>query len=214
MQTLSFANPPRRVLWLGAHSDDIEIGCGGTLLRLFEAYPEVEVRWAVFGAREQRAAEARRSAEAMLERTASPVIDVFGFRDGFFPYQGADIKDCFETLKSVFTPDVVFTHQREDAHQDHRLLNELTWNTYRNNFILEYEIPKYDGDFGAPNMFVHVNEDTARAKIDHLMSFFATQRDKHWFTPDLFSAVLRIRVMESASPSGLAEAFYCRKITI
>ena len=214
MQTLSFANPPRRVLCLGAHSDDIEIGCGGSLLRLFEEYPEVEVRWAVFGAREQRAAEARRSAEAILARAGSSVIDVFGFRDGFFPYQGADIKDCFETLKSVFTPDVVFTHQRNDAHQDHRLLNELTWNTYRNHFILEYEIPKYDGDFGAPNVFVHVNEDTARAKIDHLMSFFATQRDKHWFTPDLFSAVLRIRGMESASPSGFAEAFYCRKITL
>ncbi len=212
MQTLSFTSPPRRILCLGAHSDDLEIGCGGTLLRLLHSFPGVEVCWMVFGAREQRAEEARRSAEAFLARSATPAIDVRGFRDGFFPYLGDEIKVCFEELKSRFAPDLIFTHQGRDAHQDHRLLNELTWNTFRNHLILEYEIPKYDGDFGSPNVFVYLDEQTVHAKVDHLMTYFATQRDKHWFTRDLFMSVLRIRGMESASPSGFAEAFYSRKV--
>ncbi len=214
MQALTFASPPRRVLCLGAHSDDIEIGCGGTVFRLLAMCPEADVRWVVFGAGGERAAEARQSAELMLAQASSRTIDVHGFRDGYFPYTGAEIKDCFEALKSAFLPDVIFTHQARDAHQDHRLVNELTWNTFRNHLILEYEIPKYDGDFGVPNVYFHLDRETCQAKIDHLLACFGTQRGKHWFTSDLFYSLLRIRGMESASPSGFAEAFYSKKIAL
>jgi LmbE family N-acetylglucosaminyl deacetylase len=214
MQQLSFARPLKRILCLGAHSDDIEIGCGGTILRLTAERPDLEIHWVVFGAQGPRADEARQSAELFLRAAGSRTIVVHSFHDGFFPYQGAEIKNCFEALKAQFAPDLVFTHRSQDAHQDHRLINELTWNTFRHHLILEYEIPKYDGDLSNPNVYVHLDADVCRAKVDHLLACFGTQRSKHWFASDLFYAMLRLRGMESVSPSGFAEALYARKIVL
>lgn len=200
----------RRVLCLGAHADDIEIGCGGTILRLAAERRDLEVRWVVFSSNEVRAAEARASAAAFLEGVRSTVV-IRSFRDGYLPWAGAAIKDEFEALKKDFAPDLIFTHQRHDLHQDHRLVSDLTWNTWRNHFILEYEIPKLDGDFGSPNLFSPLPAATLERKISLVVRHFATQTGKLWFTPDLFHAVARIRGMECAAPEALAEAFYCRK---
>jgi LmbE family N-acetylglucosaminyl deacetylase len=205
---------PRRVLAIGAHSDDIEIGCGGTLLKLIEQQAVSEVCWVVLSGGTDRAAEARASAEAMLEGVPKADIRLCDFPDGFFPYEGQRIKDFFEQLKAELSPDVVFTHQRADLHQDHRVCCELTWNTFRDHLILEYEVPKYDGDMSAPNAFVPIEEHLHRRKIDHLMSHFGTQRSKRWFQEDLFSSLLRLRGMECNSPSSYAEAFFCRKAVL
>lgn len=202
-----------RVLCLGAHSDDIEIGCGGTILRLIHENPEIEVAWVVFSAVGKRGDEARNSAEEYLRDVPRKQIMVHKFMDGYFPYHGAEIKDIFEQLKRDVMPDLILTHYRHDLHQDHRLLCELTWNTWRDHFILEYEIPKYDGDLGAPNFFVHLDQELCNTKIDALVRFFQTQGNKHWFTPETFQAILRIRGVECKSPGGYAEAFYCRKIS-
>jgi LmbE family N-acetylglucosaminyl deacetylase len=204
----------RRVLAIGAHSDDIEIGCGGTLLKLIEQQAVSEVCWVVLSGGTDRADEARRSAEALLEGVPQTQILLRDFPDGFFPYEGQRIKDFFEALKADFSPDVVFTHQRADLHQDHRVCCELTWNTFRDHLILEYEVPKYDGDMSAPNAFVPIDEHLHRRKIDHLMSFFGSQRSKRWFQEDLFSSLLRLRGMECNSPSSYAEAFFCRKAVL
>lgn len=201
-----------RVLCLGAHSDDIEIGCGGTILRLIETYPNLTVSWVVFGAdTPQRAAEARTSANLFLNQIGEKKIFIKGFRDSFFPYIGAEIKEYFEQLKNT-TPDLIFTHYRQDLHQDHRLISDLTWNTFRNHLILEYEIPKYDGDLGTPNFFVPLDEGLCRRKIQYLFDSFKTQRAKSWFTEDTFLSMLRLRGVESGSVQKYAEAFYCRKI--
>jgi LmbE family N-acetylglucosaminyl deacetylase len=202
------------VLALGAHSDDLEIGCGGTLLRLAETHPDADVTWVVLSGNGARGDEARGSAEQFLGGFRSSRVLVESFRDGFFPYCGAEVKDYFEDLKQQHAPDLVLTHQRADLHQDHRLVSELTWNTFRNHLILEYEIPKYDGDLGSPNVFVHLSESISSRKITTLLEHFASQRDKRWFTEDLFRASLRIRGMESNSPTGYAEAFYCRKLVL
>ena len=204
----------RRVLALGSHSDDIEIGCGATLLALTRARPDVEVTWVVLGAEGEREREARASAEAFVGAAARSEIDVHGFRDGFFPYVGGEVKDVFEALKSRLDPDLILTHTRDDLHQDHRLVCELTWNTWRNNLILEYEIPKYDGDLGAPNVFVPVTEELAREKARLINETFASQQGKHWFDEDLFLGLMRIRGMEAPSASGYAEAFVCRKLSL
>ncbi len=203
-----------RALAIGAHPDDIEIGCGGTLLKLIEADVLLEVRWVVLSGDEVRAEEARRSAEALLRDVPLSTVIVGEFTDGFFPYEGQAVKDFFEDLKAGFSPDVVFTHQRDDLHQDHRTTCELTWNTFRDHLILEYEVPKYDGDMSAPNTFVPLTEAVSRRKIEHLMDHFASQRGKHWFGEDLFSSLLRLRGMECNSPSSRAEAFYCRKAVL
>jgi LmbE family N-acetylglucosaminyl deacetylase len=205
------AEAPRKVLAIGAHSDDIEIGCGGTLLKLIEQGAVSEIRWVVLSGEDGRAQEARNSAEAMLEGVPKREIVVCDFPDTFFPYEGQRIKAFFQDLKADFTPDVVFTHQRNDLHQDHRVCCELTWNTFRDHLILEYEVPKYDGDMSAPNAFVPIEERLQRRKIDHLMQHFGTQRSKRWFQEDLFSGLLRLRGMECNSPSSYAEAFFCRK---
>jgi LmbE family N-acetylglucosaminyl deacetylase len=205
---------PRRVLAIGAHPDDIEIGCTGTILKLIEQDAVAEVRWVVLSGEGERAREARRSAEALLEDVPQTEVVVRAFPDGFFPYEGQRIKDFFEDLKADFSPDVVFTHQRADLHQDHRLSCELTWNTFRDHLILEYEVPKYDGDMSAPNAFVPLEERLRRRKIDHLMSHFGSQRSKRWFREDLFSSLLRLRGMECNSPSSYAEAFFCRKAVL
>jgi LmbE family N-acetylglucosaminyl deacetylase len=201
-----------RVLCLGAHSDDIEIGCGGTILNWLEVYPNLEITWVVFGAHGDRVAEARQSAEAFLRHVGRKKIIIKGFRDGFFPYRGEEIKEYFEQLKQESSPDFVLTHYRYDLHQDHRLICELTWNTFRDHLILEYEIPKYDGDLGAPNFFVHLDETMCKMKIEHILAHFKTQGSRHWFSEDTFLALMRLRGVESQSPGRYAEAFYCRKI--
>lgn len=201
------------VLCLGAHSDDIEIGCGGTILRLIQEYPHLQVYWVVFSATQERAAEAIASAEAFLAGVSQRQIIVKEFQDGFFPYSGAEIKRYFEELKQIVLPDLIFTHYRHDRHQDHRVLNELTWNTFRDHLILEYEIPKYDGDLGAPNLFVSLDKDIFPKKIAYLLKYFATQSGRQWFSAETFQALLRLRGVESNAASGYAEAFYCRKIS-
>jgi LmbE family N-acetylglucosaminyl deacetylase len=201
-----------QILCLGAHSDDIEIGCGGTLLKLIDLYPNLHIYWVVLGASGNREQEAANSAFSILERVNHSKVTIQGFRDGFFPYLGSEIKEYFELLKFEVNPDLILTHYRQDRHQDHRIVSDLTWNTFRNHLIWEYEIPKYDGDLGSPNLFVHLSEEICRQKIDNLFTHFSSQANKGWFTEDTFLSMLRLRGMESNSPSKYAEAFYCRKM--
>ena len=204
----------RTVLCLGAHSDDIEIGCGGTLLQLLSDRPELQVHWIVFSGDDSCAAEAQASAAEWLKPVAKKRIVLHRFRDSYFPYLGAEIKDCVLQIANDVRPDLIFTHRRADLHQDHRLLAELTWNAFRDQLILEYEIPKYDGDLTTPNCYVPLDESIARRKIEHLLQFFPSQRSKPWFTPDTFHALLRLRGIECHSPTGLAEGFECRKLVM
>jgi LmbE family N-acetylglucosaminyl deacetylase len=204
---------PLRVLCLGAHSDDIEIGCGATISRLLSEYPRINIHWVVFGSTGARTEEALNSANEILREITDKAVVVKGFRDSFFPYIGNEIKEYFEQLKADMEPDIIFTHYGRDFHQDHRLISELTWNTFRNHLILEYEIPKYDGDLGTPNFFVHLDEVTCQWKAEHLLRHFNTQSGRHWFTKETFLALSRLRGIESKSPGGHAEAFYCRKVT-
>lgn len=199
------------ILCLGAHSDDIEIGCGGTILRLARHYPKCVIHWVVFSATGVRADEAQRAAELFAGANARPLLKAF--QDGFMPFVGAEVKAVFEELKT-FSPDLIFTHSCQDAHQDHRLLAELTWNTFRDHLILEYEIPKYDGDLGRPSVFVPLESETCEEKVRHLMDTFQSQRSKRWFQSDTFFSLLRLRGMECNAPSGYAEAFYCRKLIL
>jgi len=207
------AQPPRRILCLGAHCDDIEIGCGGTVLRLLESHNDCEVYWLVFTSTPERKREAEQAADLFLKRAKSKRVMIRDYRDGFLPYSGPAVKDEFESLKREFSPDLILTHYRHDLHQDHRLICELTWNTFRDHLILEYEIPKYDGDFGSPNFFVELDERLVEAKLDLLFRAFKSQDGKHWFTRDLFSAVMRLRGMEANSPTCFAEGFYARKMS-
>ena len=202
------------VLCLGAHADDIEIGCGGTLLRLAREHPGLSVHWVVFSGVGDRAEEAKRGAALFLRGVARAQVVVHRFRDGFFPYEGAEIKEAFEELASRVAPAVIFTHRGEDRHQDHRLLSELTWNTFRDHLVLEYEVPKYDGDLGNPNVFVPLDAPTRDGKVSHLMDVFSTQRGKRWFSPETFLGLMRLRGVESASPTGYAEGFHVRKSTL
>ncbi len=214
MQRISLFTPgegPKRVLAVGAHADDIEIGCGGTLLRLAAEFPELEVDWVVLCSNAERKREAEASAEAFLAGVKRKRIVVKSHRDGFLPYAGAAVKEDFEALKALGSPDLVFTHYRDDRHQDHRCVSDLTWNTWRNHLVLEYEIPKWDGDLGSPGVFAALPAATLERKIDLLMKAFPSQASKPWFTPDLFRALPRIRGMECVAPERLAEAFYCRK---
>jgi LmbE family N-acetylglucosaminyl deacetylase len=201
----------QQVLCIGAHSDDIEIGCGGTLLKLIDRYPDLTIYWVVLGASGKREQEAVTSANSFLKDIQQKNVIVKGFRDGFFPYLGMEIKEYFEELKREVSPDLILTHYRHDRHQDHRLISDLTWNTFRDHLIWEYEIPKYDGDLGSPNMFVHLDEAICREKVDRLFEHFGTQADKVWFTEDTFFSILRMRGIESNAPDRYAEAFYCRK---
>jgi LmbE family N-acetylglucosaminyl deacetylase len=202
------------ILCLGAHADDIEIGCGGTILKLAREYPKAEFHWVVFSAEGKRAEEARMSAEAFLGHNPSKTIDVQSFKDSYFPFLGASIKDHFVNLQKDLSPDLVITHYSNDAHQDHKLISKLTWNAFRDNLILEYEIPKYDGDLGAPNFFVHLYESIVQEKIALLCKIFQSQKQKTWFDDESFRAIMRIRGIECNSPSKYAEAFYCRKMLI
>lgn len=199
------------LLFLGAHCDDIEIGCGGTILRLLREYPINHVTWVVFCSNSVREQEARNCAGQFLSDVASKEIIVRDFRDGYMSQQYTDVKDFFEQLKQG-NPDIIFTHYQHDLHQDHRLLSELAWNTFRNHLILEYEIPKYDGDLGNPSFFVVLDEKDVAGKVRRLMDCYTSQRSKHWFDEETFRSILRLRGMQSAS--RYAEAFYCRKFVI
>jgi len=212
MLKLNFGNSFQQVLCLGAHSDDLEIGCGGTILKLIEMYPDLNFYWVVFSATGLRKEEALASANTFLSSVKQKNILIKEFKDGFFPYNGGEIKECFEQIKQEISPDLIFTHYRHDRHQDHRLISDLTWNTFRNHLILEYEIPKYDGDLGNPNLFVHLNQSVYQKKIKHLMEYFSTQVNRHWFEEETFTSILRLRGIESNAPDRYAEAFYCRKI--
>ena len=205
---------PLAVLCLGAHSDDIEIGCGGTILRLADQYPGVVFEWAVFNAIGIRDGEARRAASLFAGPEVANRMLLRTFPDGFMPFVGAEIKAVFEDLKRVVSPDIIFCPSRKDAHQDHRLISELTWNTFRDHLILEYEIPKYDGDLGQPNVFVPLEAGVYQKKIQNLMDAFQSQRPKRWFEESTFLSLMRLRGMECNSPSGYAEAFYCRKMVL
>ncbi|MCE5229774.1 PIG-L family deacetylase [bacterium] len=213
MQQLSFP-AFKSILCLGAHSDDIEIGCGGTILTLADQCPHAHICWIVFSAIGPRHDEARRSAEAFTARFADRTIELRQFRDGFFPYSGPAVKDAFEQIKQAFRPDLILTHYGRDLHQDHRAVSELTWNTWRDHLVLEYEIAKYDGDLGAPNVFVPLDENRLEMKIEYLMKHFETQSRKQWFDPVAFRGLARIRGIECNSPTGYAEAFFGRKIML
>lgn len=208
------ADPQRLgLLLLGAHADDIEIGCGGSVLQLLRRYPGSSVTWIVFSAPGPRAAEARASAAEFLANASARDVRTLDFRESFFPYDGAAIKAAFEELKGL-APDLIFTHHRSDLHQDHRLIAELTWNTFRDHTILEYEIPKYDGDLGHPGVFVSIDPEICREKCNLIRKHFVSQRPRHWFDDEVFMGLMRLRGVESRSPSGYAEAFHGRKLTI
>ncbi|MBK7034645.1 MAG: PIG-L family deacetylase [Ignavibacteria bacterium] len=214
MLGVTFGKAPTAILFVGAHCDDIEIGCGATVLNLIEKFPNAHYYWIVFSSSAVRAEEALRSSEIMLAGAISKRIVIQNFQNGYFPYGGAQIKDYFELLKTQVNPDLIFTHYLDDRHQDHRILSELTWNTFRDHLILEYEIPKYDGGLGSPNCFIPVNQAHADKKIANLMKCFVTEATKPWFTPATFVAMLRLRGIECNSPTGLAEAFYCKKFML
>ncbi len=202
------------ILCLGAHPDDIEIGCGGTILKLLAGQNTVTVHWIVFSTRDNRASETLQSADIFLRDAKNKDIVQKNFQDTFFPHNGTEIKEYFIELRREISPDMVFTPRLEDRHQDHRLVSELTWNTFRDHLILEYEIPKYEGDLGQPNVFVTLEKETSALKIQTILSAFSSQKEKQWFTDDTFWAMLRLRGLESKSPSGFAEGLYFRKMVI
>jgi LmbE family N-acetylglucosaminyl deacetylase len=204
----------RKLLVLGAHADDAEIGCGGTILRLVRELRPLEVHWLVLSGDRERAEEASASAAAFLGREPDAKVVVKDFRDGFLPYEGAAVKEVFEELKLAFDPDLILAPRRDDAHQDHRLVAELVWNTFRDHLVLEYEIPKYEGDLGAPVLFVPLDEGTAARKVALLQAKFPSQRQRPWFRADTFWSVMRLRGIESNSPTGYAEGFYVRKVVL
>jgi LmbE family N-acetylglucosaminyl deacetylase len=215
--SLNFSQRPkstRTVLCLGAHADDIEIGCGGTILRWLEEHNNLEFYWVVLSSGRKRKQEALEGADLFLQGARKKTVLVESFRDGFFPYIGAEIKEYFEALKKRVSPDIVLTHYRDDRHQDHRLVSDLTWNSFRRELILEYEIPKYDGDLGQPNLFTHLSEKVCRKKIQYILDVYQTQIQKHWLTEDTLRGMLRLRGVESCATGKYAEAFYCRKMIL
>ncbi|MFO1056669.1 MAG: PIG-L deacetylase family protein [Dongiaceae bacterium] len=214
MLPLLLPEGPLQLLCLGAHADDIEIGCGGTVLRLIETVPGLAVRWVVFSAAGRRAEEARASAQSFLAGSAEARIELLDFRDGYLPFEGAAVKDRFEALKHEVRPSLILTHWTGDAHQDHRLLGELARNTFRDHLILEYEIPKYDGDLGRPGVYVPMTRARAERKLAEIGRHFASQRGRSWFTDETFLALARLRGIECNAPEGLAEAFHCRKLVL
>lgn len=202
------------VLFLGAHCDDVEIGCGGTMLRLREERPDLKLLWATFTGNDVRRRESLASAERFLGQGEAARVRFHGFRDGFLPYLGDEVKDAFEALRREVTPDLVFTHHRLDRHQDHRLVSELTWNTWRDHTIFEYEIPKYDGELGQPNCFVSLTPEQVERKSKNLLEVYPSQIGKEWFDADTLRAVLRLRGVECNAPGRFAEGFHARKLQI
>ena len=203
-----------QVLCLGSHSDDIEIGCGGSILRLAEDYPNCKFHWVVFSAEGARAAEAQRAADLFAGSNRLKSSQFKKFPDGFMPFMGKEVKVAFEELKEAVAPDLIFTHHQQDAHQDHRLIAELTWNTFRDHLILEYEVPKYDGDMGRPGVFVPLEPGIYQKKVRYILDVFRSQHPRRWFQEETFLSLMRLRGMECNAPSGYAEAFYCRKLVV
>lgn len=202
------------VLCIGAHSDDIEIGCGGTILKLLDANPGIAVEWVVLSAEGDREEEARSSAERFLSAASESSIRIEAFRERYFPYVGDEVKEYFDGLASQVAPDLVFSHRLEDRHQDHRITAELVENTFRDHLILQYEIPKYDGDLATPNVYVELEPEILDRKIQYLVEEFRTQAGRYWFTEDTFRSMARIRGIESRAISGFAEGFHCRKLVM
>lgn len=215
MKTMQI-NPDRMrsVLCLGAHADDIEIGCAGTVLRLLEANSDLQVHWVVLSAPATRSAEAEQSARTILADARQIDVRVADFEETLFPFAGRRIKRYLADLGTELAPDLILTHWADDLHQDHRTIAELTWNTFRDHLILEYEIPKWDGDMGRPNVFMPLERAMCERKIEHLMTAFPSQAHKDWFSSEVFWALLRLRGMEARSPSGYAEGFFCRKMVL
>jgi LmbE family N-acetylglucosaminyl deacetylase len=203
-----------QILCLGSHADDIEIGCGGTILKLAREYPGCEFHWVVFSAIGPREGEARHAAAKFVDPSRLKGPTLKSFEDGFMPFVGSAIKKEFEAIKQTISPDLIFTHNRKDAHQDHRLISELTWNTFRNHLILEYEIPKYDGDMGQPNVYVSLTPEQYEKKVQSIMESFPSQHGKRWFQRETFFSLMRLRGMECNAASGYAEAFYAHKLLI
>lgn len=216
MKPLGLAGSGERlsVLCIGAHADDIEIGAGATILGWIERGIRLDVHWAVLSAIGPRAEEARASAKGFLAKAARAVVDLATFKDGFFPHQGSDIKIWFEALNKRTSPDVILCHWRDDAHQDHRQVSELTWNTFRDHVILEYEVPKWDGDTGQPNIYFPASRTLMERKTTLLNDHFGSQRSKDWFDRDIFMGLARLRGMECRAADGFAEAFHARKLTV
>jgi LmbE family N-acetylglucosaminyl deacetylase len=210
---VKLTNDRLNVLCLGAHSDDIELGCGGTLLRLLAEYPGSNVHWVVFASNAEREREARASAASFCVGANAQVV-VHAFRESFFPAQWSELKDALESVRKAFTPDLVLTHRLEDMHQDHRTLAELTWNTYRDHLIWQYEIPKYEGDLGRPNLYVPLTRAIAERKVELLHQHFPTQKSRSWFSADTFHGLMSLRAIECNAPEGRAEAFHVRKIVV
>ena len=217
MHKLRFCYPEsgiRNILCLGAHCDDIEIGCGGTILRFIQENPRLNFYWVVFSSNPRRKREALSAARLFLGSAVGSKVVIRSFRDSFFPHEWKGIKEFFSLIGNRFQPDLIFTHSRNDLHQDHRVISELTWNAFRNHLILEYEIPKYDGDLGSPNFFVGLDETVCERKIHNITASFRSQSGKQWFTEDTFRALLRIRGVESNADGRYAEGFYCRKVLV
>jgi LmbE family N-acetylglucosaminyl deacetylase len=204
----------RTVLCLGAHPDDIEIGCGGTILRILSEHKSLEVHWVILSSADNRKEEASQSARKFLKDSERKVVVHRNFTDSFFPYQGSEIKHYFNKLGKTISPDIIFTHRLEDRHQDHKLVSELTWNTFRRHLIMEYEIPKYEGDLGQPNIYVELSRELGERKIRTILDSFQSQSGKGWFTADTFLALLRLRGIEAKSAGGFAEGLTCRKMVI
>jgi LmbE family N-acetylglucosaminyl deacetylase len=203
-----------KVLCFGAHCDDIAIGCGGTILTLIQQIPAIDVVWVALTSTEKRKLEEQKAAEQFIGQISSKRVIIKDWPDGYLPHVWKEVKDFFERLKLEVDPDLILTHYRDDRHQDHRVVSDLTWNTFRHHLILEYEIPKYDGDMGSPNVFVSLREECCREKAIKILESFPSQAGREWFTEDIFLSLARLRGMESASSSRYAEAFYCRKLLI
>ena len=203
-----------RVLCLGAHCDDLEIGCGGTILRLLAERPGSTIRWEIFAGDAKRVPEARSSAGDFLAAARQAQVEINSFRESYFPFVGAQIKDRFEQIKAELKPDLIFTHRTEDLHQDHRLIGELTWNTFRDHLIAEYEIPKYEGDLGQPNVFLPLSTAIAQRKIELVLRHFRSQAGRRWFRAETFESLMRLRGLECNAAEGYAEALYVRKLVL
>ena len=217
--TLRRISPPSvgnrlRLLCIGAHSDDLEIGCGGTILRWLGEYDRVDVAWVVASAQGERGDEAKASAKRLLRSAASKRIVLGDLRDAYFPAEFARLKEFLAGVRNTFDPNVVLTHHLDDRHQDHRLVGELTWQLWRDHTIFEFEIPKYDADLGRPNLFVPLTAQQVRRKLQHLATSFPTQRAKSWYQPETFRSLLVLRGLECNAPSGFAEAFHARKLVL
>lgn len=205
---------PLKILCLGAHSDDLEIGCGGTILRLLAERPGSSIHWVVLSASAERELEARASAAAFTKNAASTTVVVKTFRESFFPSQWVEIKQFFEETRRAFEPDLVLCHHRDDMHQDHKTIADLTWNTFRNHVILAYEIPKYEGDLGKPNVYVPLSREHADRKVELILEHFGSQASRTWFRRDTFEGLMSIRAVECNASSARAEAFHARKVVL